>query len=109
MNAEGCMYLEEQMMLSIIRNQNFPEEIETVAAAYEGVVDCACVPAEDKVCGQVPKLFIEVDSPDFDKKEYIAYLKAGLEASRVPTQVEIIEKIPRTSNGKLQRKRLREK
>lgn len=85
-----------------------PEEIETVAVAYEGVADCACVPAEDKVCGQVPKLFIEVDSCAFDMKEYTAYLKAGLEASRVPTQVEIIEKIPRTSNGKLQRKKLRE-
>lgn len=85
-----------------------PEEIETVASTYAGVVDCACVPAEDKVCGQVPKLFIEVDNPEFDKKEYIAYLKANLEASRVPTQVEIIEKIPRTSNGKLQRKKLRE-
>lgn len=85
-----------------------PEEIEGVANAYAGVVDCACVPLADKVCGQVPKLFIEVDNPDFDTKEYMAYLRANLEASRVPTKVEIIEKIPRTSNGKLQRKKLRE-
>ena len=85
-----------------------PEEIETVANTYEGVVDSACVPAEDKVCGQVPKLFIQVDNSDFDKKEYMAYLRANLEASRVPTKVEIIDTIPRTSNGKLQRKKLRE-
>lgn len=85
-----------------------PEEIETVANTYEGVVDSACVPAEDKVCGQVPKLFIQVDNSDFDKKEYMAYLRANLEASRVPTKVEIIDAIPRTSNGKLQRKKLRE-
>lgn len=85
-----------------------PEEIETVANTYEGVVDSACVPAEDKVCGQVPKLFIQVNNPDFDKKEYMTYLRANLEASRVPTKVEIIDEIPRTSNGKLQRKKLRE-
>lgn len=85
-----------------------PEEIETVANEYEGVVDSACVAAEDKVCGQVPKLFIQVQDADFDKKKYMAYLRANLEASRVPTKVEIIDEIPRTSNGKLQRKKLRE-
>lgn len=85
-----------------------PEEIETVASAYEGVADSACVAAEDKVCGQVPKLFIQVENPDFDKREYMAYLRVNLEASRVPTKVEIIDEIPRTSNGKLQRKKLRE-
>ena len=41
-------------------------------------------------------------------KAYMAYLRANLETSRVPTKVEIIDKIPRTSNGKLQRKKLRE-
>lgn len=85
-----------------------PEEIEGVASAYEGVVDCACVPLADPVCGQVPKLFIEVENNDFDKKDYMTYLRNNLEASRVPTKVEIIDKIPRTSNGKLQRKKLRE-
>lgn len=83
-----------------------PEEIETVANAYAGVADCACVPVPDKLCGQVPKLFIETDNPDFDKKEYMSYLRDNLEVSRVPAAVEIIEKIPRTSNGKLQRKKL---
>ncbi len=85
-----------------------PEEIETVANAYEGVADCACVAAEDKVCGQVPKLFIQVEDSGFDKKEYMTYLKENLEASRVPTKIEIIDEIPRTSNGKIQRKKLRE-
>lgn len=85
-----------------------PEEIEVVANEYEGVVDSACVPLADKMCGQVPKLFIQVNNSDFDKKEYMNYLRANLEASRVPTKVEIIDEIPRTSNGKLQRKKLRE-
>lgn len=85
-----------------------PEEIEVVANQYEGVKDCACVPLEDKMCGQVPKLFISVHNSDFDNKAFISYLKANLEATRVPTKVEIIDEIPRTSNGKLQRKKLKE-
>jgi len=85
-----------------------PEEIEGVANAYDSVMDCACVPLADAVCGQVPRLFIQVNDADFDMKEYIVYLKANLEASRVPTKIEIIDEIPRTSNGKLLRKQLRE-
>lgn len=84
-----------------------PEEIETVANTYAGVVDCACVPLADPVCGQVPKLFIQVSVDEFDKKAYMAFLRENLESTRVPTKIEIIEEIPRTSNGKLQRKKLR--
>lgn len=84
-----------------------PEEIESVASKYDGVKDCACVPIKDAICGQVPKLFIEVEG-EIDLDAYIVYLKENLELSRVPSKVEIIEQLPRTSNGKLQRKKLRE-
>lgn len=85
-----------------------PEEIESVALRFDGISDCACVPIPDKVCGQVPKLFISVDPAYlYDEKRFIAYLKENLEASRIPAQIEVIDKIPRSSNGKLQRKRLR--
>lgn len=84
-----------------------PEEIENVAGKYQGILDCACVPAEDAVCGQVPKLFIKVSSNDFDERLFWDYLKANLEQSRVPVSIKIIDLIPRSSNGKLQRKKLR--
>lgn len=84
-----------------------PEEIETVAAGYPGIIDCACVPVEDRLCGQAPKLFIQTGHEAFDKKAYLSFLKENLEASRIPVAIEIIEKIPRTANGKLQRKKLK--
>lgn len=83
-----------------------PEEIESVAVKYAGIADCACVPMADKLCGQVPKLFIEISSDSFSMDDYMNYLKTGLDISRVPVAVEIIDRIPRTSNGKLQRKKL---
>ncbi len=86
-----------------------PEEIENIAARYQGISDCACVPVEDRVCGQVPKLFVSLSSAEaFDMREFMAYLKENLESSRIPASVEIISRIPRSANGKLQRKRLRE-
>ncbi|MFI3214303.1 MAG: class I adenylate-forming enzyme family protein [Eubacteriales bacterium] len=84
-----------------------PEEIEGIAMKYEGIIDCACVPEKDAMSGQVPKLFVSIENSDrFDKKEYMKYLKERLEQNRVPTIIEIIKEIPRSSNGKLQRKKL---
>lgn len=86
-----------------------PEEIETVAMQYADITDCACVPVEDGVRGQVPKLFVSVRSgADYREKSLFDFLRAHLEATRVPVYIEAIDEIPRSSNGKLQRKRLRE-
>lgn len=86
-----------------------PEEIESIAIRYDGVTDCACIPVKDEICGQKPKLYISVqDVSGFDVKEYTKFLKAKLDISRVPAQIEIISEIPRAYNGKLQRKKLRD-
>ncbi len=85
-----------------------PEEIETEAARFEGVSDCACVPESDPVQGQVPKLFISLSVPeeDFDSEAFRRFLKTRLNPNKVPKKIEVIGKIPRTSNGKLRRKEL---
>ena len=58
---------------------------------------------------QVPKLFVQIaDSVEYDEQQFFEYLRASLEASRVPDAVEVISEIPRSSNGKLQRKKLME-
>ena len=76
---------------------------------YDGIVDCACIPVKDAVCGQVPKLFVQIaDSAEYDEQHFFEYLRASLEASRVPVAIEVIPEIPRSSNGKLQRKKLME-
>ena len=86
-----------------------PEEIETIASQYEGILDCACIPTEDQVCGQVPKLFVSLEPGiRFNADDFMCYLKSKLDQSRVPKYIEVIEKIPRSSNGKLQRKKLRD-
>lgn len=87
-----------------------PEEIENCALKCEQILDCACVPMVDKMCGQVPKLFVVVKNRDqFDTKECFEFLNTVLDASRVPKKIEVIEVIPRTINGKIQRKKLMER
>lgn len=86
-----------------------PEEIESVAARYEGIADCACVPKADKICGQVPKLFVSLKNPEqYTEKDFWEFLKSNLEAGRVPESIVVLDEIPRSQNGKLQRKKLRD-
>ncbi len=84
-----------------------PEEIEGPALKYEGVIDCACVPIDDKMCGQAPKLYIKTNDTAFDISLYRGFLKSNLGEMRCPKEIEIIDEIPRTNNGKLLRKKLR--
>lgn len=86
-----------------------PVEIEEVAVTYSGVSDAGCVPQNNALVGQVPKLFIAVeDENSFDMSDFMVYLGEHLDGNKMPKRVEIIEKIPRTFNGKIQRKKLME-
>lgn len=85
-----------------------PEEIEAPAMKYFAVADCACVAIADKLCGQAPKLFVQPkEGMELDKNELTAFLKDILDETRMPKIIEIIDRIPRSSNGKLLRKQLR--
>lgn len=84
-----------------------PEEIEEVVAQYKGVKDCACVPVAEKAAGQAPKVFLVLQNPDkFDKTAFVRFMEEHIDANKIPKYIEIIEEIPRASNGKIQRKKL---
>lgn len=110
-------YFDEEGRLYLIGRKGFvinykgikisPEEIEDAAIKFEGIADCACVPVNDDICGQVPKLFVcMAEGADFDKQAIIRHLKNNLEANRIPAYIEVIGNIPRSSTGKLLRKEL---
>ena len=86
-----------------------PEEIESVVTKNPIVADCACIPVDDKLTGQAPKLYLslEEDAHDtFDSKKFKNFLKLALDANKQPKYIEIIDEIPRTFNGKIIRKKL---
>lgn len=86
-----------------------PEEIESWVRKFQGITDCACVPVKDELSGQVPKVFVAVaDKENFDEAQLFAYLTTVIEGNKMPKKVEVIDEIPRTSNGKLLRRKLRE-
>lgn len=88
-------------------NKVAPDEIEEIAGGFEGIADCACIPVPHPLLGAEPKLFVEMENgAAFDEQGIYEYLQGKLEAYKVPKRIEQIDKIPRTYNGKLQRKKL---
>lgn len=84
-----------------------PEEIESIVVKNPVIKDCACIPVKDALTGQAPKLLISLeDEAAYDAKEFKAFLASGLDATKQPKYIEIIDEIPRTFNGKIKRKEL---
>lgn len=84
-----------------------PTEVEDVALRHPMVSECVCVPYDDNTYGRVVKMFVclkEGCSMQID--ELTQYLEERLEAYKVPQYIDCIQEIPRTYNGKIDRKKL---
>ncbi len=84
-----------------------PVEVENVVMRYPGIVECACFGVPDRITGSVPKLNVVLEDPDgFDMVGFRSYLAKNLEMFKIPKVVAAVDELPKTSNGKLDRKRL---
>lgn len=85
-----------------------PDDIESQVIKFPGIKDCACVPVSDSVSGQVPKVYYSAQT-SIDETELLSFLSTVLEANKMPKLLEKIDEIPRSDNGKLLRRKLRDR
>lgn len=84
-----------------------PTEVEEVALWYDGVTDCICVPVDDQISGKAVKLCVVLKPGTvLDGRALRSHLAKHLENYKVPKYIEEINEVPRTFNGKIDRKRL---
>lgn len=82
-----------------------PTEVEDAAMMSPLVKDCVCLPASHPVLGTVLRLLVVLaDGCRLDKRQIALCIRQRLEAYKVPTYYEEIEKVNRTYNGKIDRK-----
>ena len=106
---DGYIYLKGRKgdVINVGGSKVSPDEVEEIARRYKGIKDCACVAAPDKMKGFVPRLFIEVEAGvELDIQMVSSFLAEALEPYKNPRQIIIVDKIPRSFNGKLLRKEL---
>ncbi len=84
-----------------------PGEVEDAALLYQNVSEAACVGKPDAVAGQIPMLFIVPKSREsFNVNEFMRFLSLHIDKNKMPKNVTLLAELPRTFNGKLNRKEL---
>jgi len=98
----------------IIKSSGFrigPFEIESVLEKHPAVKKAAVVGSPDKERGEIVKAFIVTDDEACEelKREIQDFVKAKLSMHEYPREIEFIDKIPETPDGKVKRKELKER
>ena len=82
-----------------------PSEVEDVTLSFPCIADCICLPKPHPVMGNVTRLLVVVKGGEsLDKRALVQHIASRLENYKVPQNIEIVKKINRTYNGKLDRK-----
>ena len=85
-----------------------PAEVEDVVIRFPGVAECACFAIENSMGGVAPKLnIVPIKGAEVNIPELKTYMAKYLEAFKVPKNIQIVDSLPKTSNGKLNRKELK--
>ena len=110
-DAEGRLFIdgrEDDMIVSGGENV-FPQEVVEVLLGHDDVADVAVFGVDDEEFGQRLRAYVvpsagREPSPD----ELKAHVKANLARFKVPRDFVLVDELPRTPTGKVQRRRLEE-
>ena len=74
----------------------------------EGVAEVAIVGVPDEIFGQAIKAYI-VSAPgiELQEKQVLKYCAENMESFMVPKYIEFMESLPKTPNGKIDKKQLK--
>jgi len=86
------------------------KEVENNISSMEGVAEVAVIGVPDEIFGQAIKAYI-VPVPDVElpEKQVLKYCAANMETFMVPKYIEFMDSLPKTPNGKIDKKQLKAK
>jgi oxalate---CoA ligase len=104
---EGYIRLEGRLKEMILRGgENVsPYEVEEVLLAHPEVADAVCFGIEDAKYGEEVGAAVTLTGTA-DERELIGHCRERLAAFKTPTKIYIVDEIPRTPTGKVQRRRV---
>jgi acyl-coenzyme A synthetase/AMP-(fatty) acid ligase len=80
---------------------------------YPKVAECAVIGSPSEERGEIVKAFVvlksEIAASDLLRRELQDYVKSRIAPYKYPRAIEFVAELPRSSTGKLQRARLRER
>jgi acyl-CoA synthetase (AMP-forming)/AMP-acid ligase II len=107
LDEEGFLYVsgrKKDMVISGGMNI-FPAEIETVLRGHDSVLDVSVIGLPDERWGERVVAVVEPnpEGPPVDEAELIELCRENLASYKKPTQIFVVEVLPRTSSGKVQK------
>jgi long-chain acyl-CoA synthetase len=112
LDEDGCLYLcgrRDDMILRGAENV-YPAETEDVLCDHPAVAEAAVVPMPHPVLGQDLAAFVVLRSgAEATGQALRQHCQAALSPFKVPRWVRIVPQLPRTANGKILRRALRER
>jgi acyl-CoA synthetase (AMP-forming)/AMP-acid ligase II len=106
---EGYLYFQGRIdnMINTSGVQISPNEIEDVIYELNGVIEAAVIPIPHHIWGEAIKAVISIkDNSDLNTDKIKDYCYQRLEKICVPHVFKIIESLPKTPNGKIDKKAL---
>lgn len=110
-DSDGCVYVVDRKKDMIITAgfNVYPAELERVIAAHPDVALVAVGAIYDEDKGQLPKAYIVPRAgATCSKEDIITHCRTHLAAYKVPRSVQFVGDLPRTSTGKIMRRRLQQ-
>lgn len=109
MDADGCLYFEGRSD-DIIKTRGekvSPVEVEYALCSIPGVLEAAVIGVQDEVLGQAVKAFIvKASDSTLDERQLRREAGTRIEAFMVPRDIEFLDALPKTENGKVDRRKL---
>jgi len=109
MDEQGYFRIVDRLkdMILVSAFNVFPNEVETVIAGHEGVLEVGVIGEPDEACGEVVKAVIVKKDPALDEAAVIAHCREYLTGYKIPKIVEFRDELPKTNVGKILRRELR--
>lgn len=111
LDADGYLYFHGRMD-SVIKSRGMkvsPIEVEEFLYGIDGVISAVVVGVDSAAAGEALHAFVQVDSASgIDESSLLAICRQGLETHKIPESIELLDSLPRTSNGKFDIRSLRE-
>jgi long-chain acyl-CoA synthetase len=84
----------------------YPAEVEAVLARHSGVAEVAVVGEADPERGQRVVAYVVARSTGLDPQDILSAAASRLARFKLPSRIELVDSLPRTATGKLQRWRV---
>ena len=115
LDEDGYLYLTDRHANLIISGgvNIYPQEAENLLAGHPSIADVAVIGVPDPEMGEAVKAIVQTSDPAAATAdlaaELLAYCRSELATYKCPRSVDFVDELPRDPNGKLYKRRLRER